>query len=137
MAKENRLVILIDKKKKRAIAFEGKDIDTELYGQDGRHVKYRWKLDNIDITKDGADFNFQKDDIEERRKLVKEIVKKLKSKVDIGKFLLDKFDDESIETIKDIHTRLTKDATVKNKDGCFYLSIGGRRGKPAKLFLRE
>lgn len=134
---KNNLIIFIDKRGKRAIAYEGgKDLEASIIGS--RHPKYRWKLSDLNINKEGAIIEFDKDDIEEREKMIKAISKKLKDQINIEEFLKDKLEDEHFDNIKDIYERLAKKkAKVTNKEGCFYLNIGGKRGKPKKLILSE
>ena len=136
--KNDAMIICIDKKKKKAIAFEGssKKLDMSIYGE--RHPKYRWKIDNIHISKDDSIIEFSEDDVEKRNKMIVDISKKLKNQVNVEEFLKDKLEDYPLDDIEDLYKRLQNEkAKVTNKEGCFYLNIGGKKGHPKTLTLSD
>ena len=76
--------------------------------------------------------------------MIDEIIPLLKDHIDVEMLVKDTLQDQSLEMLIEIKARLfgkkdetQKKASVKQKPGCLYLSIGGRPGKPLDLFLRE
>ena len=91
------------------------------------HTKHLYRMD-----KETGEFN--EIDFE---KMINEIVDVLKDKVDIKDILYDLLKSQTREeAVLEIYSRITgkkAKVTVRGKDECFVITIGGKRGRPFKL----
>ena len=69
---------------------------------------------------------------------IKELVDALKENITVEKFLEDVLNDIDPDSLEEIYDRVIKrKGKVKEEEGCYKLSIGGKRGMPFELMLRE
>ena len=70
-------------------------------------------------------------------KLKAELINHLKFKISIEKFLDDVLTDMSTNDLLEIYERaVEKKGKIKEKEGCYQLLIGGKKGAPVPLMLR-
>jgi hypothetical protein len=74
-------------------------------------------------------------DIEEKIKL---IVDKIKDKVNIEQLLVDRFHDSDPEELQEMFERVVlNQGAVKDKEGCYKLMVGGKKGKPYEFTILD
>ena len=102
--------------------------------------------DRVHVSRDVPTYYFNKDgslEMLNTKKLIEELVPELAKHVSVDVLVEDTLQDLSPSRLKDIHERVIgrlkekKTTKIKQKPGCLYLSIGGKRGPPDNLFLRE
>ena len=109
-SKEEYLVIV----KEAKIAFI---VDKDDHTKKVFHVVHEYPLQLEDITPD-----------------FKQLAKKLAEGLDAEALLVDLLKTKPLETTLEVAARLSNDkATVKSKEGCFKLLIGGKPGRPYAL----
>ena len=69
--------------------------------------------------------------------IIEEIAEYLKDKVNIKAFLKDVLAMQYELDLMELFYRIQKKPKVSDEEGCYALLIGGKRGKPFKLWLRE
>lgn len=69
--------------------------------------------------------------------MTEEIAEYLEQHVPVKEFLKDVLRTTPPEDVIEIFRRIKKGAKVTADDGCFIMNIGGMRGKPFQLSLRE
>jgi len=71
-------------------------------------------------------------------KLMQEIVKILADKLNVHEFLADVLSSLHPNELQEVYERtVIKKGKVKATEGCYKLLIGGKRGRPMELMLRE
>lgn len=71
-------------------------------------------------------------------KMVAGIVSVLKDKVDVEELIKDALYDSNPETLEEVFERaVVKKGSIKSKEGCYKLAIGGKPGKPFEFMLRD
>jgi len=99
-----------------------------LCDKDGHTIKV-WK------------YNQELDEFDEIpfEEMTKTIIEFLSKKIDVKDILSDLLKAHTPEqTVVDIYERVTKSnfkASVKSKEGCFSISIGGKKGRPVSLWV--
>lgn len=89
-------------------------------------VKKAWMRDTTDLSK-YVEINV--------KEMVKRISEYLSKHVSLEKLLRDKLLHEPLETILDLDLRVEKKPKVKEHEGCFYIEVAGKQGKPLEVTL--
>jgi hypothetical protein len=106
----------------------------------GRHMKMHYKV----VRKDSADGKITLELIPKtmkeakRKKLIEELSERLKDSVDNKLLMEDVLTDITLESLEKMDKALKRGATVKPKEGCFFLEIKDpRRKKAMNLQIRK
>jgi len=71
-------------------------------------------------------------------KMIDELVEKFRDKLSVDKILRDALYDTNPEDLNEMFERaVIKKGKVKEKEGCYKLIIGGKRGSPMEFMVRE
>ena len=78
----------------------------------------------------------------DRTELVEKLTSVLKEYVDQEMVMKDLLEDQPLSVLEELRERLfkkdeLKKATIKTSPGCYEITIGGKRGAPFSLMLRE
>jgi len=69
---------------------------------------------------------------------IEAIVEAIQDKVDVQKLLIDRLNDSNPEELQELFERaVLKKGAVKEKEGCYKLLVGGKRGKPYEFAILE
>jgi len=72
------------------------------------------------------------------KKLIEELIPKLKDKVSIDSLIRDVLDDSSPDELEEIFERVvTKKGKIQEREGCYKLLLYGKKGSPYELMLRN
>lgn len=72
------------------------------------------------------------------KKLMQEIVKILAEKIDVQDFLIDVLSSLNPDELREVYERtVIKKGKIRVTEGCYKLLIGGKKGYPMELMLRE
>jgi len=100
-----------------------------------RHPKKRYVVTEFKGDKGEITIRLKEINIEEFQK---SIIQKLKDKINTKELLKDVLDDLSFNALKELGERVVaRKGKVRSVKGCYKLQIGGKRGRPLELMLRD
>ena len=114
--------------------FNGKMTADEVQAAE-RHLARRFVVEEFKDNGNTVTIKLKKINVNE---LQKSIAKELKNKIDGEGLIRDVLEDLPLLGLKDLHERVVKKkGKVKSQEGCYNLQIGGKRGRPMELFIRD
>jgi len=112
-----------------------KKMTSEAFLNAERHPTKRYVVKKFEETNGKLTIELEEINIE---KLKQEIIKKLSDKINTTAMLDDVLGDLTIQGLKELHSRTVEHkGKVKSKEGCYKLTIGGKKGRPMELMLRD
>ena len=96
--------------------------------------------DNVHISRDSALYRKKEDGWYsiDTMKLIDILVEHLKEHVSVEKIIEDALTDAPPEVLEDLFERVViKKGSIREKEGCYKLLIGGKRGQPMEFMLRD
>ena len=112
-----------------------KKMTNEQFSSAERHPKKRYVITKLEDKNGKVKIELKEINIE---KLKSGIIKELSDKINTTALLDDVLGDMSIHSLEELSARaVDKKGSVKSKEGCYKLVIGGKKGRPMQLMLRE
>lgn len=137
--KKRDKIIVVSLKDKDARLFSFSQIPkTEEEHNELQEPKKRFHLEQVERSADGSMvIHLQPVCKKEQAERFNRIAERLEQHLDRKKLLLDVIRQLPSGDVKELEQRLSAEASVKPKYGCFDLMVGGKKGRPFQLNIRD